>query len=136
MSDATSADGTAGARYVFAVRFRMNPTRPGITVEPQVFETTLFRDADPPGEPGWRFFRDNLWHGELADPDHFRTLTEDALGVSVDSVEFRELRTTDAYLDSLRGAVAADLPSFRADSVEKALGKYLGSSIHVVSDDQ
>lgn len=122
------------ARYVFTVRFRLEPTTTDVTVSPATFETTLFRHADPPGEPGWRFFRDNLWHGELADESHFRTLTEDALGVPVESVSFSELRTSPAYLDALEAAVGENLSAFKADTIEQALAKYLGSSIHVRDD--
>lgn len=126
MSDAPDA------RYVFSVRFRLEPSVDGVRVEPATFETTLRRAADPPGEPGWLFFRDNLWRGEVGDREHFRALAEDALGVPVDRVEFRELRTTEAYLTALREAIADDLTAFNADSVDEALKKYLGSSVHVV----
>jgi hypothetical protein len=122
------------ARYVFGVRFRLQPTASGVTVDPARFETTLYRAADPPGEEGWRFFRDNLWRGELADPDHFREMTEEALGVAVESVDFRELRTDEAYLDDLKAAIADDLAAFNADSTSEVLSKYLGSSIHVRSE--
>jgi hypothetical protein len=134
---AMTDDGTSGpgsARYVFAVRFRLNPEREGLTLDPPTFETTLSRRADPPGTDGWLFFRDNLWRGELTDADHFRTLTEEALGVPVESVAFRELRTDAAHLDRLEGEIAADLETFRADDVAEVKKKYLGSSIHVVSD--
>ncbi|MEF8855343.1 MAG: LWR-salt protein [Haloarculaceae archaeon] len=120
------------AEYVFHVRFRLDPGETGLRAEPATFETTLFRAADPPRESGWLFFRDNLWHGELSDPEHFRELTAEALGVAVDSVSFRELRIEDGSLDDLKAAVGEDLAAFNADSVSAALSKYLGSSIHVV----
>jgi hypothetical protein len=122
------------AAYVFGVVFRLDP-EPGVRVQPERFEATLERRADPPGEPGWLFFRDNLWHGEVNNEVHLRELASEALGVPVDSVSFRELRTDAAYLDALREAVGADLSQFRADSVDEALHKYLGSSIHVRNED-
>ncbi|WP_121820083.1 LWR-salt protein [Halostella salina] len=122
------------ARYVFRVAFRLDPSPPGTTVDPATFETTLSREAAPPGDDGWLFFRDNLWRGELSDPEHFRALTEDALGVTVAEVSFSELRTDEAYLDALRDEVGASLDEFNADTVDDALSKYLGSSIHVLPD--
>lgn len=119
------------ARYVFGVRFRLEPTGEEVSVEPAEFETKLSREADPPGEEGWRFFRDNLWRGELADEDHFRTLTAEALGVTVLSVDFRALRIDEEYLDALREAIDANLGEFNADSASEVLNKYLGSSIEV-----
>lgn len=125
-------DQPAGARYVFAVQFRLDPPSSDLRIEPSTFETTMFREADPPGEPGWQFFRDNLWRAEVNHPAHVRELAEEGLGVPVDSVAFRELRTTRSYLDALRAAIADDLGAFNADDVDEALTKYLGSSIHVV----
>lgn len=127
--DAT--DGT-GAAYVFRVRYRLRPTVGGVRVEPDAFETVLYRDADPPGQEGWCFFRDNLWRGELADPDHFRELTADALGVDVLSVSFSELRTTRAYLDALDAAIADRIGEFQQADPEHVRSAYLGSSIRVV----
>ena len=124
------------ARYVFRVAFRLAPEASGLSTDPDRFETTMYRRADPPGEDGWLFFRDHLWHGELADADHFRDVTEAALGVAVESVAFRELQTDEAYLGRLRGAVGSNLAEFRADAVDPAVSKYLGSSIRVVGDDQ
>lgn len=60
----------------------------------------MYRKADEPGEPGWRFFRDNLWRGSIAEADHFRSLTEAALGVAVLSVEYRAFETDEASLAS------------------------------------
>ncbi|MFB6133294.1 MAG: LWR-salt protein [Halanaeroarchaeum sp.] len=118
------------ARYVFAVTFRLEPGT-GVSVEPSTFETRLFHEAAEPGEDGWRFFRDNLWRGEIADEDHFRSLVEAALGVTVLSVDYRAFETDEAYLSALRDAIAADLPSFRDESVDAVLNKYLGSSVEV-----
>ena len=119
------------ARYVFAVRFRLDPTVDDVAVDPAEFETRLSRSADPPGEEGWLFFRDNLWRGELGDERHFRRLTSDALGVPVTSVEYRAFETDEAYLDALKDAIRADLDEFKADSVSEVVSKYLGSSVEV-----
>ncbi|MFB6083475.1 MAG: LWR-salt protein [Halorientalis sp.] len=120
------------AEYVLGCRFRLDPDPPDLRAEPAEFETKLYREADPPGGEGWLFFRDNCWRGELNDPDHFRELTEEALGVTVLSVDFRELRTDQSYLDALKAEIAADLDAFNADSTSEVLSKYLGSSIRVV----
>lgn len=136
MSEYISADDDEPwtAKYVFKVRFRLEPSVVGIRADPAAFETTVYRRADPPGEAGWLFFRDNCWHGELNDPDYFRELTEEALGVTVQSVDFRELQTDEAYLDALRDEIAENLYLFNADDVSEVLSKYLGSSIRVESD--
>jgi hypothetical protein len=118
------------AAYAFAVRFRLEPGR-GVSVDPETFETRLRRPADDPGDPGWLFFRDNLWRGDLADPEGFRELTADALGVPVDSVEYRALQTDREYYDALRDAVGDDLALFKADGVDEVVSKYLGSSVEV-----
>ncbi|MFB6270097.1 MAG: LWR-salt protein [Halobacterium sp.] len=118
------------ARYVFAVRFRLDPGYE-VCVDPQRFETRMERVADDPGEPGWLFFRDNLWRGEIGDHDHFRELTEDALGVPVESVEYRALETDAEYYDALREEIGAHLDLFKADSTTEVLNKYLGSSVEV-----
>jgi len=134
MSD--GADEAAGkpagdAEYVFGCRFRVDPDVPGLRAEPNEFETTLSRRADPPGEDGWLFFRDNLWHGELNDPAYFRELTEEALGVTVLAVDFRELRTDTAYLDALEAEIGDNLALFNAETVPEVRSKYLGSSLRV-----
>jgi len=118
------------AAYVFAVRFRLDPDR-GVSVEPATFETRLRRPADDPGDSGWLFFRDNLWRGDLADPEGFRDMTADALGVPVDSVAYRALETDREYYDALRETIGDDLAPFRADSVDEVVSKYLGSSVEV-----
>ncbi|WP_424018080.1 LWR-salt protein [Halorientalis pallida] len=128
-------DPTGHAEYVLGCRFRLDPTPTELRAEPAEFETKLYREADPPGEDGWLFFRDNCWRGELNDPDYFRELTEDALGVTVLSVDFRELRTDEAYLTALKREIAADPALFNADSTSEVLSKYLGSSIRVVDGD-
>ena len=120
------------ARYVFGVQFRLEPESEGVSVEPATFETKLYRAADPPGEEGWLFFRDNFWRGELGDERHFRELTEEMLGVTILSVDFRSLQIDEEYRSALEGAIDADLELFKADSVSEVLNKYLGSSIEVV----
>jgi len=120
------------ARYVFSVVVRLEPEAPDLRLDPATFETTLSREAAPPGEEGWRFFRDNCWRGELNHPEHVRELLAADLGVAVDSVGFRELRTTRGHYEALRAAIAEDLDAFNADDVDEVLKKYLGSSIHVV----
>ena len=127
------------AAYVFGVRFRLTPAE-GVRVSPNRFETTMEREAAVPGEPGWLFFRDNLWRGEVNERAHQRDEAEAVLGVPVDAVEFRELRTDREYLDALEDAIAAELhseaPTFgNADSVERVKTNYLGSSIHVRPED-
>jgi hypothetical protein len=119
------------ARYVFAVRFRLEPQVEGVSVEPAEFETRLSRAADPPGEAGWLFFRDNLWRGAVNDEEHFRRLTEEALGVDVRSVEYRAFETDEEYFEALKDAIRTDLETFNADSVSAVLTKYLGSSVEV-----
>ncbi|MFW6318202.1 MAG: LWR-salt protein [Halorubrum sp.] len=117
------------AAYVFAVAFRLDPE--GATADPDRFETTVEIPASEPGDDGWLFFRDRLWRGEIGDEASFRSLASDRLGVPVTEASFRELRTDRAYLDALGGEIAADLGRFNADTVDEALHKYLGSSVHV-----
>ncbi|WP_178917652.1 LWR-salt protein [Natronomonas gomsonensis] len=119
------------AEYVFAVRLRLSPSDPTVRLDPATVETTLFKRAAPPGEDGWLFFRDNLWRGEVNDHGHMCELAEEMLGTDVESVEFRELGTDDAYYEALQDAIAADLELFNADDVPEVLTKYLGSRIHV-----
>jgi hypothetical protein len=121
------------AAYVFRVRFRLD-TAAGVRTAPAEFETTVERRAPPPGEPGWRFFRDALWRGEAGDEGHLRDLATGWLGVPVVAASFSELRTDEAYLDALREAVAADPDAFDAADPTEVLHKYLGSSIHVRGD--
>ena len=133
---AASDSPTGSARYVFRVRFRLDPTMAAVSVDPATFETKLYREADPPGEAGWRFFRDHCWRGEVGDERYMRSVAEDALGVSVESISFRELQTDRAYLEALRAAIGNELDAFKAETVDEALGKYLGSSIHVRPRDE
>ncbi|GAA0226206.1 LWR-salt protein [Haladaptatus pallidirubidus] len=119
------------ARYVFAVRFRLEPTVADLSLEPREFETRIFRRADPPGEDGWLFFRDNLWRGDIGDERYFRDLTSDALGVPVSSVNYRAFETDEEYYDELKDEISANLAEFKADSVSEVISKYLGSSVEV-----
>jgi hypothetical protein len=124
--------------YVFRVSFRLPaigtalPT--DVSVRPDSFETTFRKTAAEPGEPGWLFFRDNCWRGDVADHEHACEMASDALGIPVDTVEFRSLRADPEYHAAFRDAIAADLDAFNAESVDEALTKYLGSSVDVVDD--
>ena len=123
------AETDTGAAYVFRATFSLSPR--GVRVSPRRFETVLEYPAPTPGEEGWRFFRDYLWRGAVGDDATMRDLASGWLGLPVESVSFRELRTDESYLDALKEAVAADLDAFNADDVAEVLTKYLGSSIHV-----
>jgi hypothetical protein len=123
--------GAGDAEYVFKVDLQLSPSDPDVRVEPASVETTLFKRADPPGEEGWLFFRDNLWRGEVNAPDHLRRLAEETLGVEVRSIEFREFRTDDEYYQALRAEIADNLELFEADDTPEAITKYLGSRVHV-----
>jgi len=123
------------ARYVFRVGFRIEPSVQGVSVDPDRFETTLYRDAEPPGEDGWLFFRDHLWRGEIGQAEYVRQLAEGMLGTTVASVSFSELRTDEAYLEGLGAEIGENLEEFKSDSVEETLSKYLGSSIGVVPEE-
>ncbi|MFC5972439.1 LWR-salt protein [Halomarina salina] len=127
------------AAYVFRVRFHLDPA-PDVDVSPERFETTMERSAAEPGQSGWLFFRDNLWRGEVNEPSYQREQAEAALGVPVDAVEFRELRTDREYRDALEAAIADELDSGtatfgNAETVERVVTNYLGSSVHVRPED-
>ncbi|GAB3698979.1 LWR-salt protein [Halorubrum pallidum] len=123
------------AAYVFRVAFRIDPC--DAAVDPDRFETTMELPARTPGEDGWLFFRDRLWRGEIGDEPSLRRLAATRLGVDdsdridVVAVDFRELRTDEAYRDALRDAIADDLGRFNAGGVDEVVHKYLGSSVHV-----
>jgi hypothetical protein len=119
------------ARYAFAVRFRLDPASSGVALEPRKFETRLSRRADPPGEDGWLFFRDNLWRGNIGDDRYFRELASEALGVPVTNVEYRAFETDEEYYDALKAEIHENLAEFKADSVSEVISKYLGSSVEV-----
>lgn len=119
------------ARYVFHVRFRLEPQR-DVTLNPQSFETTMYRAADHPSEgDGWLFFRDHLWRGELSDKDYFTEMTEEALDVHVEDVEYRRFEVDEDHYEALKETIGANLELFKADSVPEVLNKYLGSSVEV-----
>ncbi|MFB6221046.1 MAG: LWR-salt protein [Halolamina sp.] len=126
------------AAYVFDVAFQVAAAEASLT--PNRFETTLRLFAPEPGESGahidWLFFRDRLWSGEVSDAGPLCRAASDWLGVEVEHISFKELRTDEAYLDALEDAVAADLTRFNAESTDEALQQYLGSSIHVVPSDE
>lgn len=135
-SDDERANGTGDAEYVLGCTFRLDPVPGELRAEPAAFETKLYRRADPPGDEGWLFFRDNCWRGELNDPEYLRELTEEALGVTVTAVDFRELQTDEQYLDALKDEIGTNLELFNADTVSEVLSKYLGSSIRVLEQDR
>lgn len=131
MTTTDAADESGRARYAFAVRFRLDAATSEWHADPRKVERTCYRRAVPPGEPGWLFFRDHLWRGRCNHPEHLTRIVEDAFSLPVERVEFRGLRTDDAYLAVLKDEIAADLSLFNADSVAEVLTKYLGSSIQV-----
>jgi hypothetical protein len=120
------------AAYVFRVRFHLDSG--GVRVDPRTFETVVEYPAPAPGDSGWLFFRNNLWRGEANDEAHLRDRVSEWLNVPVDSVAFSELRTDEAYLDALTGAIDDDLGAFNADDVTEAMHKYFGSSVRVVGE--
>lgn len=119
------------ARYVFAVEFRLSTPQSELQLDPATFETKLYRTADPPGEDGWLFFRDNLWRGAVGDEDYMRRTASAELGVDVEFVEYRAFETDPSYLDALKAEIAADLDQFNAGTVTEVLSKYFGSSLEV-----
>lgn len=139
IGDRTEEDEYPSAEYVFHVRFHLAP-QADVRLDPQTFETTLFRPADRPGVEGWLFFRNHLWRGEVNDEQHLRELAEAILDVSVETIAFRELRTNPSHLDSLKEAIERELDTQRtfgnAASVDEVLKNYFGSSIHVRSPNQ
>ncbi len=124
-------DGDGDAEYVFRLVLQLSPRDPDVRIEPESVEVTMFERAAPPGEEGWLFFRDNLWRGEVNDHENLRHLAEEALGTEVHSIEFRELRTDETYLEALKDEVDENLELFRADDVAEVITKYLGSRVHV-----
>ena len=124
-------DGGGDAEYVFRVVLRLSPPDPAVRVEPETVEVSMFERAAQPGEEGWLFFRDNLWRGEVNDPENLRRHAEESFGTEVHSIEFRELRTDEPYLEALKDEIDENLELFRADDVAEAITKYLGSRVHV-----
>ncbi|MFC7195946.1 LWR-salt protein [Halosimplex aquaticum] len=131
--DGSTAATDANAAYVFRVTVRLEPGARGVGDAGHLRDDGVPRGGSP-GEPGWLYFRDNLWRGECGDESYMREVTEDALGTTVASVSFSELRTTQGYLDDLRETIADNLDLFNASTVDEVLSKYLGSSIHVTSE--
>lgn len=127
----TADDSDVRAAYVLAARLRLDPGG-DVSIEPPTVDVTVRRAAPPPGEAGWLYFRDNCWRGDLNDPGHVASRLAEEVSVRVESVTFRELRTTSAYYDALREAIAGDLDAFNAEDVDPVVKKYLGSSVHVV----
>jgi hypothetical protein len=126
------------AAYVFSVAFSV-PAEDA-TLAPNRFETTLRLHAPEPGEEtehiDWRFFQTRLWNGSVSDEAPLRRAASEWLGVEVEHIEFKELRTDQAYRDALGDAVAKDLPRFNAESADEAIGQHLGSSVHVVPTEE
>jgi len=118
-------------RYVFRIEFRLPVADDALRTDPATFSTVLRREAPPPGEDGWRYFRRTCWRGDLSNPEHFRETASEALGVPVESAAFSELHVDAEYHAALREAIADDLAPFNADDVDEVLRKYLGSSIRV-----
>lgn len=126
----------ASAEYVFGIVVRVESDDPDVHIAPETFETTLYKRASEPGGEGWLFFRNVLWRGEVNAPDVVRRLATEALGVPVESVEFRELRSERAYYESLHEEISANLDLFNAETVEETITKYLGSSIRILTDER
>ncbi|CAI48973.1 uncharacterized protein NP_1764A [Natronomonas pharaonis DSM 2160] len=128
----TATDADAGdAEYIFRAQVRLSPSDPDLRVEPERIETTVYRAAVSPGEDGWLFFRDTLWRGEINDPAYLRASLESALGVDIENIDFRELRTDRDYYEALKAEIGANLELFNADDTAEVQKKYLGSRIHV-----
>lgn len=126
------------AEYVLAATVRFAPEHG--SVEPERVEVRYRHPAPEPGEPGWLFFRDRCWRGELNDERGVRRLLAEALdvdgsdGVAIERVELRGFETDDEYLEALKDEIAADLETFKADSTTEVLHKYLGSRLEVESE--
>jgi hypothetical protein len=130
MSDA-DAGADAEAAYVFKVQLYLDAEASDVWLDPAITETTMHKAAAEPGEEGWMFFRDNLWRGEINNYDHTRRLAEEALGMEVRSIEFRELRASEEYYEDLKDEIGEHLDAFKADDAAEVVKKYLGSRVHV-----
>ncbi|MFB6107820.1 MAG: LWR-salt protein [Haloplanus sp.] len=117
------------ASYVFRVRFRLDLA--GVSADPETFETVVRKPAPTPGDPGWLFFRDELWRGEVGDEAHLRSLAETWLSVPVVSVSFSELVADESYLSALRDAIETHPEAFDGDAPRAVIHRHLGSSIRV-----
>jgi hypothetical protein len=125
------------AEYVFRVTVRLEPATDGVRIDSADAErtVTVSREAPEPGSEGWLFFRNTLWRGEVADEAYGRQLAAEWLGEplgAIETVEFSEFRTDEAYFEAMKAEIAADLELFKAENVSEVLSKYLGSSIRVV----
>lgn len=131
MADDSDADSGADAAYLFEVQLYLEAEAPDVWLDPAITETTMHKAAAEPGEEGWMFFRDNLWRGEINNYEHTRRLAEEALGMEVRSIEFRELRASEDYYEALKDEIADNLDAFKADDAAEVVKKYLGSRVHV-----
>jgi hypothetical protein len=131
MATADDPEKDGSARYAFAVRFQLNASASEWRADTRTVERTCYREAAPPGEPGWLFFRDHLWRGKCNHPEHLSRLVGEAFDLPVEGIEFRGLRTDEAYFTALKEEIATDLALFNADSTAEVIKKYLGSSIQV-----
>ena len=126
------------AAYVFDVAFRVQPA--DASLAPNRFETTLRLHAPEPGDAteqiDWGFFQTRLWNGDVSDEGPLARAASEWLGVDVEQISFKELRTDQEYREALQDAVAADLPRFNAESADKAISQHLGSSVHVVPTEE
>lgn len=131
MADDAETGDDADAAYVFKVQLYLAPEAPDVWLDPAITETMMHKEAPNPGEEGWMFFRDNLWRGEINNYEHTRRLAEEALGMEVRSIEFRELRASEEYYEELQAEIGEHLDAFKADDAAEVVKKYLGSRVHV-----
>lgn len=131
MADDSDADSGPDAAYLFEVQLYLDAEAPDVWLDPAITETTMHKAAPEPGAEGWMFFRDNLWRGEINNYEHTRRLAEEALGMEVRSIEFRELRASEDYYEDLQDEIADNLDAFKADDAAEVVKKYLGSRVHV-----
>jgi hypothetical protein len=131
MAEDAAAGSDADAAYLFKVQLYLAPEASDVWLEPAITETMMHKAAAEPGEEGWMFFRDNLWRGEINNYEHTRRLAEEALGMEVRSIEFRELRASEQYYEDLQAEIADNLDAFKADDAAEVVKKYLGSRVHV-----
>ena len=96
MTAANDPEKDSSARYAFAARFRLDASTAEWRVDTRTVERTCYREAPPPGEPGWLFFRDYLWRGECNHSEHLARLVGEAFDLPVENIEFRGLRTDKA----------------------------------------
>lgn len=126
------------AAYVFDVAFRIQPA--DASLAPNRFETTLRLHAPEPGDEteqiDWRFFQTRLWNGDVSDEGPLARAASEWLGVEVEQISFKELRTDQEYREALQEAVAEDIRRFNAESADKAISQHLGSSVHVVPTEE